>query len=114
MPEAKIFPAAPAASEPPQDNVVALDAAKQEGIEAHKAYVAQVTDLCTLASALDRVGHYVRANTPIDQVRQDLLQRKAALDVIPQHPLVTTDQRKVVREAWGKITDQLNARVKSK
>ena len=53
---------------PPADNVITIDGAKQQGIEEHKAYVSSITDLCVLAGALERVGSYVRAGTPVDQV----------------------------------------------
>ena len=94
---------------PPTAEVVDLNAAKQQGINEHKAYVAAVTDLCTLASASDRVGNYVRAGTSVDEVRKDLLAVRAATDVLPQHPLA---QSKPPATEWGKITDKLNARLK--
>jgi ATP-dependent Clp protease, protease subunit len=96
--------------EPPAAKVVDLNAAKQQGIEEHRAYVAAVTDLCTLARASGRVGDYVRANTPVDQVRKELLSAAAeVVEVLPQHPLAA----KASASAWTKITDKLNARVKS-
>ena len=68
--------------------VVDLGAAKTEGIEEHKAYVSSITDLCALAGTPERVGTYVRAGTPVDQVRKELLDMRAAASVMPQHPLV--------------------------
>jgi ATP-dependent Clp protease protease subunit len=91
--------------------VVDLGAAKTEGIEEHKAYVSQVTDLCTLASAPERVGSYVRASTPIEQVRKELLDMRAQAAVLTQHPVVP---KVSPAETWGKITDKLNSRVKTK
>ena len=94
---------------PPAGKVIDLNAAKQQGIDEHKEYVAAVTDLCTLANAADRVGAYVRANTPVDQVRKELLAVRAAADVLPHHPLIP---KAPPADAWGKVTDKLNARVK--
>lgn len=89
--------------------VITLDAAKKQGIEEHRAYVASVTDLCTLASTPERVGGYVRANTPIEQVRKELLEVRAAETVMPHHPLVPPA---APATAWNKITDKINARFK--
>jgi ATP-dependent Clp protease, protease subunit len=110
---------APASPAKPEDkpaeasNVVALDSARQQGIEEHRKYVASVTDLCTLANAADRVGSYVRANTPVDQVRKELLTLRAAADpvVMPHHPLVPPAPPET---AWDKITTKINARIKKK
>lgn len=101
----KTDPATPAASA----TVVTLDAAKKQGIEEHRKYVATVTDLCTLAATPERVGGYVRANTPVDQVRKELLEVRTAQTVMPQHPLVPPAAQ---ASAWGKITDKINARLK--
>lgn len=100
-------------TEPPAANVVDLNAAKQQGIEEHRAYVAMVTDLCTLARAPGRIGDYVRASTPVDQVRKELLMANVAVvDVMSQHPLAVHGAQKGSASAWAKITDKLNARVK--
>ena len=105
--------APPAPSPAPTAQVVDLGAAKQQGIEEHKAYVSSVTDLCTLAGAADRVGKYVRAGTSIDQVRKELLDMRSKADVLPQHPLaVHAKPVDPAPEAWSKITDKLNARRK--
>ena len=101
---------APPEPRPPAD-VVPLKAAKQQGIDEHKAYVTAVTDLCRLAGAAERVGDYVRAGTPVDEVRKELLAARAAADVMPQHPLASGPQA-MPAVAWGKITDKLNARFK--
>ena len=102
---------APAIKDPPTAQVVTLDAAKKQGIEEHRTYVSSVTDLCTLAKTPERVGGYVRANTPVDQVRKELLTMRAQEPVImPHHPLVPAAQ--VSSTAWGKITDKINARLK--
>jgi hypothetical protein len=77
----------PAPIQEPTAQVIDLNKAKQTGIDEHKAYVSQVTDLCTLARAADRVGAYVRAGTPVDQVRKELLELRASADVLPHHPL---------------------------
>ena len=70
-----------------------------------------VTDLCTLAKAPERVGGYVKANTPVDQVRKELLDMRAAEPpIMPHHPLV--DTKAATATMWGKITDKLNARTK--
>ena len=69
--------------------VITLDAAKKEGIEEHRQYVASVTDLCTLARAPERVGAYVRASTPVEQVAQESCARWPRCDrrtsVMSQH-----------------------------
>jgi ATP-dependent Clp endopeptidase proteolytic subunit ClpP len=98
-------PETPAASA----TVITLDAAKKQGIEEHRKYVATVTDLCTLAAAPERVGGYVRANTPVDQVRKELLEMRTAQTVMPHHPLVPPAAQ---ASAWEKITDKINARFK--
>lgn len=114
-PEIKpVDPPAPTITDPPaaaSAQVITLDAAKKQGIEEHQSYVASVTDLCTLAKTPERVGGYVRANTPIEQVRKELLQMRAEEPTImPHHPLVPAAQ--VSSTAWGKITDKINARLK--
>jgi ATP-dependent Clp protease protease subunit len=109
-------PVPPAPAETPADappaasaTVVTLDTAKQQGIDEHRKYVASVTDLCTLAQMPERVGAYVRANKPVDQVRKELLElRTAEPTVMPHHPLVPPAATSAT--AWGKITDKLNAR----
>ena len=99
----------PAVQEPPTAKIVTLDAAKKQGIEEHRKYVATITDLCTLASTPERVGGYVRANTSVDQVRKELLEVRAQETVMPHHPLVPPTPP---ASAWEKITDKLNARFK--
>ena len=110
-----VDPPAPTITEPPAQatsaQVITLDAAKKQGIEEHQSYVASVTDLCTLARTPERVGAYVRANTPVDQVRKELLTMRAEEPtILPHHPLVPAAQ--VSSSAWGKITDKINARLK--
>ena len=82
--------------------------AKASGIEEHQTYVASVTDLCTLARAPERVGPYVRANTPVEQVRKELLAMRAEEPVVlPHHPLAP---KAAPTASWDKITDKINAR----
>jgi ATP-dependent protease ClpP protease subunit len=90
--------------------VITLDAAKKQGVEEHKQYVTEVTDLCALAAAPERVGAYVRANTPVDQVRKELLEMRITQTLVPHHPQLQPQQTPA--SAWGKITDKLNARRK--
>ena len=107
-------------AEPPRATaeVIDLNAVRQAGIDEHKKYVSDVTDLCVLANAADRVGGYVRDATPIDEVRKQLLAlRSGAIDVLPQHampqhPLAAHAKPTVSPNAWAKITEKLNARVK--
>lgn len=103
---------APAPSGPGEggtSNVVSIDTAKRQGVDEHRKYVADVTDLCTLARALDRVGEYVRMNKSVDDVRKDLLARRAAEPaVMPQHPLAPTESP---AKAWDKITAKINERM---
>lgn len=107
-------PPLPIQEPPPAATVVDLGAAKKEGIEEHKAYVSQVTDLCMLAGVADKVGAYVRAGTPVDAVRRELLDLRATADVLPQHPLAVhaSTPPPSPAAAWGKITEKLNARSK--
>ena len=93
----------------PGAEVVDLNAARQQGIEDHRAYVTAVTDLCTLARAPERIAAFIRANATVEQVRKDLLAGVAENPVLSQHPLRT---KLVPAAAWGKITDELNARKK--
>jgi len=91
--------------------VVDLNAAKAQGIEEHKTYVASLTDLCVLAGKPERVGAYVRANIPVEEVRKELLAlRITEQQVMPHHPMLDTS--KAQASMWGKITDKLNARRK--
>jgi len=92
--------------------VVDLNAAKQQGVDEHRRYVTDVTDLCTLARAPERVGAYVRANTPVEQVRKELLAMQTAEPaVMPHHPLAPQTPPAA---AWAKITDKINARRSTK
>jgi ATP-dependent Clp protease, protease subunit len=105
-------PSPPPIQEPPK--VVDLGAARKEGIEEHKAYVSQITDLCTLAGVPDKVGAYVRAGKSVDAVRKELLDLRAKADVLPHHPLAihASTPPPSPAAAWGKITEKLNARSK--
>ena len=90
--------------------VIDLNAAKQQGMEEHRKYVADVTDLCTLAKTPERVGGYIRANTSVEQVRKELLDMRAAEPpILPHHPLVPPAP---TAKAWDKITDKINASFK--
>lgn len=112
------LPASPTKEEPEPESdeakaataeVINIKTAKQTGATEHKAYVDSITDLCTLARAPERVGGYVRAGTPADQVRKELLALRAAESpILAQHPLVET--QKTTAAAWSAITDKLNAR----
>jgi hypothetical protein len=86
--------------------VVDLNAAKAQGVAEHREYVAQVTDLCTLARSPEKVGAFIRDNTPVAQVRKALLEVSAE-HIRSQHGLTPP-----AVDAWGKITDKLNASVK--
>jgi ATP-dependent protease ClpP protease subunit len=99
--------------EPKGADILNFTQAKQQGMEEHRDYVSSVIDLCTLATMPERVGAYVRAQTPVEQVRKELLDLRAAAarepPLLPQHPLVP---QKTPESLWGKITDKLNARKK--
>jgi len=98
-------PSAPQASA----EVIDIGKAKKMGIEEHQAYVSDITDLCALAGKLDLVGAYVRAATPVADVRKELLtMRTTEHSIMPQHPMI--DPAKAPTSMWGKITDKLNAR----
>ena len=109
-PAEKDPPADPKPADPPTAQVIDISTAKAQGIAEHQAYVSAVTDLCTLARAPERVGAYVRASTPVEQVRKELLSR-AEEDpaIMPHHPLV---ERQQTAASWDKITTKLNARAK--
>lgn len=113
LPVASPTPPVPEVKEPPQAKVVDLNAVKQQGADEHKAYVAAVTDMCTLAAMPDRVGNYVRNGTPIDTVRKELLEARAQQpEVMPHNPLVQHSRtgQKAASDSWSKITDAINAR----
>ena len=92
--------------------VIDINSSRQQGIEEHKRYVADVTDLCTLAGTPESVGGFVRASTPLARVRKELLYQKATAEktVISQHPLAPRDPA----TSWDKVTDKLNARAKNR
>ena len=90
--------------------IVDIGTAKAAGIAEHQAYVASVTDLCVLAHAKDRVGDYVRANTPVEQVRKELLTMRAEEPALNSHHGVALKQ--AVSASWDKVTAKLNARNK--
>jgi ATP-dependent Clp endopeptidase proteolytic subunit ClpP len=101
-------PAPPPAPQRATAEVVDIGTAKAQGIAEHQAYVASITDLCTLAAAPERVGPYVRANIPVEQVRKELLALRADEPaVMPHHPLA---EKVPVAKSWDKITDKINAR----
>lgn len=65
-----------------QDNVVDLEAVRRDAraageTEAH-AYMAEVMDLCALAGQPQLAAELIKAKTPVAQVRQQLLQARAA------------------------------------
>ncbi|HEV8503710.1 MAG TPA: head maturation protease, ClpP-related [Casimicrobiaceae bacterium] len=104
-------PAPPVADPAPRSSsaeVIDLNAARRQGIEEHQAYVASVTDLCTLARAPERVGAYVRANTSVEQVRKELLTAAVEEPVLNSHHGVPV--QKQTAASWDKITAKLNAR----
>jgi hypothetical protein len=100
----------PEPEQQPTAELINLNAAKKTGAAEHKAYVDSITDLCALARAPERVGAYVRAGTPVEQVRKELLARADEPSVMPQHPLLPPAQ--VAATAWSKITDKINARLR--
>ena len=98
---------------PATAEVIDISTAKAQGIEEHRCYVASVTELCTLAHAEHRVGAFVQANTPIDQVRKELLAVRATEVVLAQRQMQVAAAHNTTA-AWGKITEKLNARVKER
>ena len=84
---------------------------QEPSAESVRAYVAAVTDLCMLAAVPERLGAYLKANTPVDQVRKELLAARATkADVVSQHPLAAHSVSNPPANAWAKITDKLNAK----
>jgi ATP-dependent Clp protease protease subunit len=114
QPELSPAPPAAAAAEPPTGKgatVVQLNAARNEGMKAHAKYVADVTDLCTLAGRPDLTLGYIKDSMSVERVRADLIKTRAEGDpnLVHQHPMATGNAHK---GAWKGITDKLNARVK--
>ena len=73
-------------------------------------YIRAVTELCTLASALDKVGAFLLSEKPIEDIRKELLALRASgTEILPQHPIAATHAQKPA-VAWDKITSKLNAR----
>ena len=100
----------PAASTTPPGQPAPVVDLKQQGIDEHKAYVGAVTDLCTLAGVPDKVGHYVRNATPVDEVRKDLINQRSQ-DVRPQHATPNGPAgRAAAATSWKAVTDKINAR----
>jgi ATP-dependent Clp endopeptidase proteolytic subunit ClpP len=96
-----------AAREEPEAEVITLRAARKQGMSDHKKYVEDVTDLCTLAGMPEKVGSYVRNETPLKTVRKELLvARSSAAPIMPHNPLLT----KSTTSAWDKVVAKLNAR----
>jgi ATP-dependent Clp endopeptidase proteolytic subunit ClpP len=99
---------APTPGTPRSAEVIDIKAAKQQGVDEHKAYVQSVTDLCMLARAPEKVGGYIRAGTSVDAVRKELL-AASEQSVLSHHPLIPAAPP---AKAWDKITDKINARKK--
>jgi ATP-dependent Clp protease protease subunit len=88
--------------------VITLGAARKQGMADHKKYVENVTDLCALAGMPEKVGDFIRNETPPAQVRKELLEaRSKAEPVMPQNPLL---ERKSAASLWDNIVAKLNAR----
>jgi ATP-dependent Clp endopeptidase proteolytic subunit ClpP len=100
---------APTPGTPRSATVIEINAAKQQGMEEHKAYVQSITDLCTLARAPEKVGGYIRAGTSVEAARKELLAAAGEQPVLSHHPMVPTAP---AAKAWDKVTDKINARLK--
>jgi ATP-dependent Clp protease, protease subunit len=91
--------------------VITLRAAREQGITDHKQYVESVTDLCTLGGMPEKVGGYIRNETPIKQIRKELLEARAkTAPIMPHNPLLESGSAKAAVSSWDKIVDRLNAR----
>jgi ATP-dependent Clp protease protease subunit len=99
----------PAESQPtPKGAVITLGAARKQGMADHKKYVENVTDLCALAGMPEKVGDFIRNETPPAQVRKELLEALSKTEsVMPQNPLLAP---KSAASAWDKIVAKLNGR----
>lgn len=69
---------APAQADPAAAAAAAQAAAQTQAVAAAEAHALQVTELCALAGLPHLATTYLRAKTPIDAVRGDLLKKKAA------------------------------------
>jgi ATP-dependent Clp protease protease subunit len=73
-------PEAPAAAAQPTAQVIDLDGVRAEERRATLAYVAEVHELCALASRGDLAAGFIARATPVAQVRRALLDARAAED----------------------------------
>ena len=106
-------PPAPVPADPPEakagDNVVQLDAARNEGEAKFAAYVNEVNDLCALAGLPQKAAAFIKAKTAIETVRSELITARAgAGDQInpanPGNPSLSAP----ASTAWAKIAASLN------
>jgi ATP-dependent Clp protease, protease subunit len=72
--------AAVPAAMPPTAQVIDLDAVRAEERRATLAYVAEVHDLCAIASRAELAAGFVAKATPVAQIRRALLEARAAED----------------------------------
>lgn len=70
-------PAAPATPATATSNVVELDTARTTARTEALAYARTVTELCQLAGLPDRATAFIEADTPLDEVRKQLVDAKA-------------------------------------
>jgi ATP-dependent Clp protease, protease subunit len=74
-------PVAPPPVTPPTAQVIDLDAVRADERKATLAYVAEVHELCAIASRGDLAAGFISKATPVAQVRRALLEARAAEDV---------------------------------
>jgi len=75
----------------------------------YKAYVAEVSTLCDLAGFPGLAASLIRAETPLDAIREDLTKRVAARDaarLVPPTPVVTGVTDRELAEPFASLGEQ--------
>lgn len=105
---AKLDKRQPRASEP-QGQVITMQDARRQGMSDHRKYVEAVTDLCELAGMPERIGDYVRKETPVAKIRKELLEARnsSSTPIMPHNPVL---EKTTPIKSWDKIVAKLNAR----
>ncbi|WP_166304284.1 head maturation protease, ClpP-related [Bradyrhizobium sp. 2S1] len=115
--EQPVGPSAPSnRTDPPSAQVINIDDARREGRESTIAYVNEINDLCSLAGMPRLAAGYIRANESVETVRTKLIEARAnedeRLEIQHHRAAPTQGGRERITAAWGRVTDNLNARVR--
>jgi ATP-dependent protease ClpP protease subunit len=96
--------------------VINLDDARREGRETTLAYVNEVHSLCALAGLHNHAAGFIKANESVENVRKKLIEARASedekLEIRHHRAMPNQATREKNTAAWGRITDQLNSRVR--